>query len=89
MAVPGQPGQKVHKTLYQQKKLGVVACTCHLGYGRKRQIGESLPRQAPAKSMIISQRVTRAKMVGGMTQTIEHLPSSKCETLSSTIVQAK
>jgi hypothetical protein len=29
ITVPGQPKQNVYKTLSQQKKLGVVVCTCY------------------------------------------------------------
>jgi hypothetical protein len=39
--LPGQPRpknkkRKVCKTLSQQKKLGVMACSCHPSYGRKQ-----------------------------------------------------
>jgi hypothetical protein len=34
---PDQPGQKVHKTASQPKKLGVVVCAHHPSYGRERK----------------------------------------------------
>jgi hypothetical protein len=43
-------GKKVCETPYQQKNLGVVACTCHPSYGRKIKIGRSQSRLAWAKS---------------------------------------
>jgi hypothetical protein len=30
--VPGLQGQKVHNTLSQQKKMGMVPCACHSSY---------------------------------------------------------
>jgi hypothetical protein len=41
--IPGQPGQKVHETLFQQKKLGVVVCAFHLSYRGKHKIGGLCP----------------------------------------------
>jgi hypothetical protein len=37
IAVQGQPRQKVLQTLSQQKKLGMVAHTCHSSYCRKHK----------------------------------------------------
>jgi hypothetical protein len=34
----GQPGQKIHKTLLNRKKLGMVACAYHPSYSGKPKI---------------------------------------------------
>jgi hypothetical protein len=39
IVVQDQPGQKVHKIPSQQKKQGVVVCSCHPQILRKAQIG--------------------------------------------------
>jgi hypothetical protein len=42
IAVLGQPGKKMFvRFQLNEKKLGVVACTCHPTYSRKRKIGGS------------------------------------------------
>jgi hypothetical protein len=51
------PGKKVSKTLPStstEKKVGVVACTCHPSYSRKHKIGESQSRPAWTKSKTLS-----------------------------------
>jgi hypothetical protein len=50
LRLQASPGTKVHETTFQWKKLGVVACACHLCYNEKHKTEGSLYKPAQAKS---------------------------------------
>jgi hypothetical protein len=56
IAVPEQPGKKVHKTLSQQKKLDLVVYTCYFSYSGKHKTGGSWFRSTQAGNKTLSQK---------------------------------
>jgi hypothetical protein len=82
IAFESSPGKRFMRFPSQWKKLGlgVVAYTCHPGYGEKPKIGGLQCRLAWTKSK--TSKITRTKRTGGVAQVLEHLPK-KCEALSS------
>jgi hypothetical protein len=69
---------KVHKTPFEQKRLGMVMCACHSNYCRKFKIRRSQSSMAKAKIW----KITTAKRTEGMTEAVQCL-SSKSEVLTS------
>jgi hypothetical protein len=72
---------------FQQKRLGVVACTCYLSYCKKHKLEDCSPSQ-PGQKARPCLKIARAKRAGGVVQMLKHLPH-KCKTLSSTPNTAK
>jgi hypothetical protein len=74
---PGKKKKKLKTPPSQEKKLAMVACTCHPSNNGKHKIGGLWSMLTWAKSE------TRGKRAGGVAQVVESLPG-KYEVLSST-----
>jgi hypothetical protein len=62
------PGNKVHETPSQKKKLGMVVHSYHSSLSEKHKIRGSLSRLSPAKGKTLSQKYLMQKKVGGTVQ---------------------